>query len=362
VTAGRSASRAELAFLPRSLSNMLFPLASGGASAGRILEEAYALDPSGSWRPDASIIERETEALERTGTRIVIPGDDDYPPLLGHVAHPPMCLHVRGTLPDRGRPHVAIVGSRSSSGNSLAFTRDLARALGRAGAAVVSGMARGIDSAAHEGCIEADRKTVAVLGCGADVCYPRDNRKLMEAIVERGAVVSELPMGTSPAPFNFPARNRIISGLSRGTIVVEAGPGSGAMITAKYAAEQGRTVFAVPGAVWNPLSAGPNSLIVDGAVPVRGPDDVLQEMMGVSALRGVVRTVAAPRLGPLERAVLEALDYDEPRHVDAVAKIAKTPASRVLPALLDLEIRGMAGRMTGLRFFRVGGVARDVAQ
>jgi DNA processing protein len=357
VTAGRSASRAELAFLPRSLSNALFPLASGGAPAERVLEEAYALDPSGSWKPDARVLAREIEALERTATRIVLAGDADYPPLLRHTAFPPICLHVRGALPASHETHVAIVGSRSSAGNSLTFTRDLARALGRAGVPVVSGMARGIDAAAHEGCLEADGATVAVLGCGADVCYPKDNRRLMEMITERGAVVSELPMGTTPAPFNFPARNRIISGWCAGTIVVEAGPGSGAMITAKYAIEQGRTVFAVPGAVWNPLSAGPNSLIVDGAAPVRGPDDVLQELMGVSALKGTGRPREAARVGPLEKTLLDALDYDEPRHVDAVAKVAGIPASKALSALLDLEIRGMAGRRMGLRFFRVGGKA-----
>jgi len=247
------------------------------------------------------------------------------------------------------------VGSRASVGNSILFSRDLARSLAAAGVPVVSGMARGIDSAAHTGCLDGGTGTVAVLGCGVDVCYPRDNQSLMKRILMDGAIVSEYPMGTVPAAYHFPARNRIISGLCKGTVVVEAARGSGALVTARYASEQNRIVFAVPGAVWNPLSEGPNALIRDGAVPVRGVDDVLDEMFGIVPRRRRGGSSPAPCTGRTERAVLNALDYDLPQHVDSVAEVAGVPAARALTMLLELEMKGLASQLRGKRFLRLSG-------
>jgi DNA processing protein len=339
--------------MPRGLRAELFPLAAGGAGASEILERAEALDPALAWLPDKDVLERNAAALEPSGTRVLLPGENDYPPLLREIHDPPICLFVRGLLPEPQTLAVAIVGARTSVGNGVLFAAELARSLSSAGIPVVSGMARGIDGAAHDGCLAGGARTVAVLGCGADVCYPKDNRRLMERILEGGAVVSEYPMGTRPATHHFPARNRIISGWCAGTVVVEAARGSGALITAKYAAEQGRVVFAVPGAVWNPLGEGPNALIKDGAAPVRNAGDVTEELFGI-APRERVRRRARPEVTTgRERAVLCALDYDMPQHLDSLAAAANLPASRALTTLLELELKGLARQLSGKRFLRV---------
>lgn len=343
-----------LAFLPRILSRELFPLAEEGAAPERLIDKAKELDPSGAWIPPPELLTREAAALESGETELVRAGEKSYPSLLRQIADPPLCLHVRGELPDFRSPAVAIVGSRTSVGNSVSFTKKLAHDLAAAGVTIVSGMARGIDSAAHAGCLDDGFPTVAVLGCGADICYPRENRKLMKRIIARGAIVSEYPMGTPPRAFHFPARNRIISGCCLGAIVVEAGRTSGALVTAKFAMEQNRAVFAVPGAVWNPLSSGPNDLLRDGAIPVRGADDVLEEIFGIVPRAGMREKSTPPVLGRPERDVLGALDYDEARHIDTVARLARVPAARALTLLLDLEMKGLANQLKGKRFLRVG--------
>jgi len=192
-----------------------------------------------------------------------------------------------------------------------------------------------------------------VLGCGVDVCYPRENQALMRRILDSGAIISEYAMGTAPVAYHFPARNRIISGLCKGTVVVEAGRGSGALVTAKHAYEEGRIVFAVPGAVWNPLSEGPNALIRDGAVPVRDVHDVLDEVFGLAPRGEREKRSPAARLTRTEHAVLNALDYDLPRHVDSVAGVAGVPAALALTLLLELEMKGLAGQLRGKRFLRL---------
>lgn len=346
-------SSVALAFVPRSLRAELYPLLVGGDSPEEILERARQLDPAMSWLPDTRSLELNLRAIESAGGALVLAGGKDYPPLLRDIYDPPLCLFVRGRLPAPEPSSVAIVGSRASVGNSISFTRDLARSLARVGVPVVSGMARGIDGAAHAGCLDGGAVTVAVMGSGADVCYPRDNRALMDRILEGGAIVSEYPMGTAPAAYRFPARNRIISGWCKGTIVVEAARSSGALVTAKCASEQGRIVFAVPGSVWNPLSEGPNDLIRDGAVPVRGVDDVLEELFGIAPLHRARRKERMDPLTGAERAVLSALDYDLPRHVDAIAGLARVTATRALGLLLELELKGLAGQLRGKRFLRV---------
>lgn len=342
-----------LGYVPRALRSELCILAAEGAGAEDILERAWRLDPVMKWMPDAGRLERDADALERMGGRAVLAGDDTYPPLLRQIHDPPLCLYARGVLPDPTTPAVAIVGSRASVGNSLSFAEELSRALAAYGVTVVSGMARGIDGAAHKGCLTGGAKTVAVLGCGVDVCYPRDNRLLMKRIIDGGAVISEYPMGTPPTPYHFPARNRIISGCCSGTVVVEAARHSGALVTADYASEQGRVVFAVPGAVWNPLAEGPNALLRDGAVPVRGAHDVIEEMFGIAPRDRGDGAVEKERMTRDERAVLSALDYDVPRHVDAVCGCARVSAPRTLTLLLELEIKGLARQFSGKRFIRL---------
>jgi DNA processing protein len=342
-----------LSFVPRVLRADLYPLAAGGASAEEMLQRAEELDPAMSWAPDSRLLEKNIKALKSSGARVVHAGEEDYPPSLRSIYDPPICLFVRGRFPAPSVPAVAIVGSRSSAGNSISFSRELARLLAAEGVPVVSGMARGIDSAAHAGCLDGGAGTVAVLGCGVDVCYPRDNQALMRRILESGAVISEYAMGTAPAAYHFPARNRIISGLCKGTVVVEAARGSGALVTAKHAYEEGRIVFAVPGAVWNPLSEGPNALIRDGAVPVRGVHDVLDELFGLAPRGEREKRSPAVRLTRAEHAVLNALDYDLPRHVDSVAGVAGVPAALALTLLLELEMKGLAGELRGKRFLRL---------
>jgi DNA processing protein len=348
---------ATLAFAPRSIAMPLLPLAAEGAGAEFLLERAGDLGGFEGWRPDDRRLDAEMEALEKTNTRIVLFGGPSYPPPLLNVRDAPLCLHVRGDMPDPGKSCVAIVGSRASGRNCLSFTRDIARQLGTAGVPVVSGMARGVDSAAHWGCLDGGERTVAVLGCGADVCYPPDNRDLMERILRDGAVVSEFPMRTPPIPGHFPARNRIVSGLCAGTVVVEAARKGGGLITAKCATDQNRTVLAVPGAVWNPLSAGPNGLIKDGAAPVMCADDILEEIFGIMPRSHSARAALQPPLSGGEEVLLALLDYDSARHIDEIARLGRMPASKALPVLLDLEMKGLAVQLRGLRFQRAGGGA-----
>jgi DNA processing protein len=346
---------ATLAFVPRTLARLLLPLAADGAGADFLLERAHEMSGPEEWWPGPQRIDEEIRALERTGAWIVPFGGHQYPELLQHVHDPPLCLHVRGQLPGAGKTCVAIVGSRASKHNCLSFTLRMARELAEAHAPVVSGMARGVDSAAHAGCLDGGERTVAVLGCGVDVCYPRDNRDLMKRILENGAVVSEHPMGTKPVAHHFPARNRIISGWCAGTVIVEAAQGGGGLITARCASEQDRTVFAVPGAVWNPLSWGPNHLIRDGAVPVTCAEDILEELFGISPPGQKPDSPVGDRLSWSEEVLLEFLDYDSALHVDDLARLAGMRTSEALPVLLQLEVMGLVLQLRGLRFLRAGG-------
>lgn len=216
---------------------------------------------------------RIREACDRAGIRIVLLGADDYPGLLNQVPDAPLALYWKGST--AAPQPVAVVGSRAATAAGREFARELSSDLALAGCAIVSGMARGIDTAAHEGAARVGGVTVAVLGCGVDVLYPPEARELRERILERGAVVSELPPGTGPLPRHFPLRNRIISGISRAVVVAEAPVRSGALITARIALEQGRDVLAVPGNPLFPHTAGSNRLLRDGACPVTEAGDVL---------------------------------------------------------------------------------------
>jgi DNA processing protein len=272
--------------------------------------------------------------------------DDDYPPLLKEIIDPPLALHVRGNRKLLASPSVALVGSRRASIYAINAAQALSRKLASAGLTIVSGLARGIDGAAHQAALESNANTIAVLGTGIDVIYPRSHRKLYRAIEERGAIVSEFPPGTAPHPQNFPVRNRLISGLSLGTVVVEATSRSGSLITARMAAEQNREVFAVPGPIFAAGSEGTHRLIQYGAKLVHDADDVLEELPGEWQSSQVVDDLPESPL----RGVLALLSREEAMHVDALNARAKR---NVAEALLQLELGGWIRALPGARYVRI---------
>ncbi|MEJ2672566.1 MAG: DNA-processing protein DprA [Deltaproteobacteria bacterium] len=223
-------------------------------------------------------LEEQLARLKSAGVEMITRDDPRFPAPLQGIPYPPLYLLVKGTLIPEDSLAVALVGTRGASDYGLKACRRLAGALAARGVTVVSGLARGIDSAAHQGALEMNGRTLAVLGCGLDVVYPPENRKLYEEIPECGALVSEFFLGTPPEARNFPIRNRIISGLARGVVVIEAGVASGTGITVRYALDQGREVFAVPGPIDSPTSLGPHRLIQDGAKLVQEVDDIFQEL------------------------------------------------------------------------------------
>lgn len=301
--------------------------------------------------PDAAPgIEVQKRLLAGSGARLVGLNDAEYPALLRELPDPPVVLFARGA-PLPGPRAIAVVGSRRATRNGLEAARQLAAGLGAAGVEVISGFARGIDAAAHRAVLDAGGITHAVLGCGVDVPYPPEQKGLLVELLAHGTALSELPMGTTPQPFHFPIRNRLIAGLSRITLVVEAAEKSGSLITARYAVEYGRDVAAVPGSILSPLAAGSNALLKDGAILVRSVDDLLAELPG-----GLVPPRAAPAsppdLDPDARAVWEALDEAEGRDGDELELATGLGASRLAAALLRLELEGLAEALPGAVFVR----------
>lgn len=292
--------------------------------------------------------------LERNAVSVLIRGSAGYPETLAALPDAPPLLFARGTLLESDKFAVALVGTRRATAYGSAVTTRLARDLVEAGMTVVSGGALGIDSIAHRAAAEANGRTLVVLGCGLDVRYPAENQPLFQQIVERGlgAIVTEFPLGAQPDHWRFPLRNRIISGLSMGVVVVEAGEQSGALLTAALAAEQSREVMAVPGNVDRPYSRGANALIQDGAALVRNAEDVLQ-VLGVLTLRSP-KPEHAPRYQDLpaeQRRVLEKLDLT-PRHVDALAAEAQMTSVEVGVHLTILELAGLVRRLPGNSYVR----------
>lgn len=305
--------------------------------------------------PDASaepLRERARAALARAASRAVaaIPwGDPRYPPLLAAIPDPPLVLWVEGDPECLGRPAVAIVGSRGASPYGLEAAGRLAGELAGAGMTIVSGLARGVDSAAHRGALSAGGTTAAVLGSGVDVIYPAEHAGLAAEAAGRGAVLSEYPPGTPPLKQYFPARNRIISGLSLGVVVIEAAVRSGSLITANRALEQGRHVMAVPGNILSGRFRGSHGLLRDGAGIVDGAADVLAEL-GASSLRALCP--AARSDAAADDVVLHAMAVGETYDADALARETGLPPSPLLVRLLDLELGGRVRRVAGGRFMR----------
>lgn len=275
--------------------------------------------------------------------------DPSYPAALRPIGDPPRTLYLRGTLREADKAAVAIVGSRRASAYGVAAAEWLGRELGRCGVTVVSGLARGVDAAAHRGALTGGGRTIAVLGCGVDVVYPREHRRLLGQIIEAGAVISEFPAGVPPLQHHFPRRNRVISGLSLGVVVVEGRERSGALLTADHALEQGREVFAVPGSIFAETSHLPHRLIQQGAKLVATVEDILEELR--LPQRTPPARVPVPALHGAEAAVYTQLSLD-PRHIDALALRCRLPAAEVGRALVGLELRGLVRALAGQRYVR----------
>ena len=301
---------------------------------------------------DADFARHQLRLANKSGVSFVTYWDSRYPKRLKQVADPPVVLYVRGTLPTQDEAMIAVVGTRVPSAYGRLVAANLSRDLAREGVTVVSGLARGIDTVAHKAALEVGGRTVAVLGSGLDVIYPAENRALTVEIADSGAVVSEFPLGTQPDASNFPRRNRIISGMSAGTLVVEAGEKSGALITAQLALEQNREVFAVPGNITSERSRGTNRLIKQGAKLVESVQDILDELR--PQLRGLLREAEVtprPAMSGSEKAVYDVLS-DEPKHIDDIATELAQPSGQVLATLLSLELKNLVLQLTGKYFVR----------
>ncbi len=297
---------------------------------------------------------KELKRALATGARLVPFGASDYPARLRTIADPPPVLYVRGEMREEDSKAVAIVGSRSASNYGIRITQELGRGLASLGFTVISGMARGIDGAAHEAALAAGGRTLAVLGCGVDVVYPPEHEGLYENICRNGAIVSELPIGTPPFSFNFPGRNRLISGLALGVVVVEATEKSGSLITAGLALEQGREVFAVPGEAGASRSRGTHRLIRQGAKLVEGVEDVVEEIAPQLLERAGPAREKAPLALPsdvgTEAKRVFGLIAERALQIDEVIEASGLAAARVSEILLDLEMRGLLKQLPGKRF------------
>ncbi|MDU2066361.1 MAG: DNA-processing protein DprA [Sporomusaceae bacterium] len=284
------------------------------------------------------------EKWDRQNIRLCSPNDKEYPCLLNHIYESPCLLFYRGVLPEHDRL-IAIVGARKATAYGRNAAQYFGTALAESDYWVVSGAARGIDTAAHRGALLRGH-TIAVLGCGVDIAYPPENKKLLLEIAECGAVVSEYLPGTSPSSGHFPARNRLISGMSRGVLVVEAGTRSGSLITADRALEEGRDVYAIPGSIFSKMSEGTNHLIQQGAKLVQKMDDILEEDIEA---RSFSRSCA---LSPEEKSVYSLLNYEEPLSLEAMAVQTSVNISDISYILLQLELRGLVVQHSGHGYVR----------
>lgn len=292
--------------------------------------------------------EQEVERLASVGAAAITWEDAGYPKLLREVADPPPVLFVKGALTEADAWAVSIVGTRRATVYGREVTEMLSAELARNNITIVSGMARGIDAIAHQTALKAGGRTVAVLGCGVDVVYPPEHRKLAQQIVENGALVSDYPIGTPPDALNFPPRNRIISGLSLGVVVVEADERSGALITAEFAAEQGRDVFAVPGNIFNRTSRGTNRLIQQGAHIVLDAQSILEEL-NLNMVADRVEVEAVVPENDTERAILACLSH-EPTQVNELVRALAMPAADVTATLALMELKGLVRQATGTSY------------
>jgi DNA processing protein len=326
------------------------------------LRSAGASDTLIEWlqAPRDGLIDDDRRWLERDAHHFVPLGTPLYPPLLSALPDAPVALFVRGDPVVLSLPQLAMVGSRNPTASGRENAVSFAAHLARCGLTITSGLAIGIDAASHQGALDGGGRTLAVCGTGLDINYPRSNTALAEAIAARGALVSEFPLGTLPLKGNFPRRNRIISGLSLGTLVVEAAMGSGSLITARLAAEQGREVFAIPGSIHNPLARGCHRLIRQGAKLVETAEDIFMELSALAAL--VADSAAAPRAAERQANSVPVLDKEyeilldalgfEPAGVDILVARTGLKADEVASMLLMLELTGRIEPCPGGRYVR----------
>jgi DNA processing protein len=310
-----------------------------------------------------SLAAKELAQAEAAGCRLLTWDEPEYPARLREIYDPPPLLYVLGNVELLSRHLISIVGARRPTPYGNQMAERLARDLAERGLVVVSGLARGIDASSHKGSLSAAAgATIGVLGCGIDVVYPKENKKLFAEMQQRGAIISEFPMGTFPAPQNFPIRNRIIAGMGLGVVVVEGEQYSGSLITARLAMEFGREVFGVPGNATQPSSFGPNQLIKQGAKLVTSWEDVVEELptpvraelVPVEAASAAERaSLVQQSLAPNERPLYELLGTDEARHVDELVELSGLTSSEVLAALFDLELKGVIRQLPGKQFLKV---------
>jgi DNA processing protein len=306
----------------------------------------------------AEKIDRELDQLEKEGIGVLTRSDPLYPPLLANIHDPPPLLYFKGRPSAQDGRSLAIVGSRQGTAYGIRMTERLAWSVAQRGLTVVSGLARGIDTAAHQGALMAGGRTVAVLGSGLDVVYPSENKTLFQRISEEGMVCSEFPLGTLPERQNFPIRNRLISGMALGVTIVEATLRSGSLITAQLALDQGREVFAVPGSIESFKSSGTNRLIKQGAKLVEHAQDIFEELRleespEAAAVKGLsLEQVKTSAFSPEEKQIWNLLSQ-EPIHVDQMVRHQDMEISRVLSLLTGMELKGLIKQLPGKWFVRV---------
>lgn len=306
---------------------------------------------------------KELAQAQSTGCKLVTWDEPEYPSRLREIYDPPPLLYVRGNIGLLNRHTIAIVGSRRPTPYGNQMAERLARDLTDRGLVIASGLARGIDSSAHKGALSsASGATIGILGCGIDVVYPKENKKIFAEMEQRGVIISEFPMGTFPAPQNFPIRNRVIAGIGLGVVVVEGAQYSGSLITARLAMEFGREVYGVPGNATQPSSFGPNQLIKQGAKLATGWEDIVEELP--TAVRAELLPIEAASaeeranlveqsLSPAERSLYDLLSEDQARHIDDLVENSGLSSSEVLAALFDLELKSVIRQLPGKQFLKV---------
>lgn len=336
------------------LKNLLARFRTPEAILGSELEELMSVEGVNEKLAQAIVNYQRTpefagmiKSAEQLGIRAVSYLEEDFPENLKGVAHMPPVLFIRGEITVEDKLAVAVVGTRRPSSYGAQVAERLGRELAKCGVTVVSGLARGVDTFAHKGALEGGGRTIAVLGCGIDVYYPPENRPLCEAIVRRGAVLSEFPLGMEPLAINFPKRNRVISALSKAVIAVEAGDRSGVLNTCAWAREQNREVFAVPGRLGDERSVGTNRLIRDGAKILTATSDIL-DWLGVTAQKVERET---PPVDEAEKSVLEVI-VNEPRHIDEICETSGVPMAELLNLLFQMEVKGLVKQLPGKFFVR----------
>lgn len=306
--------------------------------------------------------EKELDAVRRIGCRVLNWTDPEYPQSLLQIYDPPVVLYVRGDAGVLNGANIGIVGTRRPTLYGQQMAERLGRDLAARGLGIVSGLARGVDAIAHKGATDVGGRAVGVLGTGIDVCYPKENRKLYDKVLERGAILSEFPTGWHPAPENFPVRNRIIAGMPLGVVIVEGKEHSGSLITARLAMEFGREVFGVPGNATQDVSYAPNLLIKQGAKLVTGAEDVIEELPTPvrSALvqaeavgSAQLSLLAEAELSPTEKKIYALLSAEEPKPVDEIVESSELNSSEVLATLFTLEMKGIVRQLPGKQFVKV---------